>query len=86
MIHVRFATFSMTFFIDIGPSLASKIKSSKKHYSNFLKNSLSESMFINATNEREIEKIINSLNKNKALGPNSIPIKILKQRPGRYFI
>ena len=66
------------FFIDIGPSLASKIKSSKKHYSNFLKNSLSESMFINATDEREIENIINSLNKKKALGPNSIPIKILK--------
>ena len=35
-------------------------------------------MFINATDEREIEKTINSLNKNKALGPNSIPIKILK--------
>ena len=43
-----------------------------------LRKSVAESFFINPVQESEIEKLINSLNQNKSLGPCSIPLKILQ--------
>ena len=66
------------FFVNIGPSIAGKIPKSSKHFKNFLKNPIINSLFLNPTNINEIKKIINNLNNKKAVGPNSIPINILK--------
>ena len=54
------------------------ISFSHKHFSNFLKNRSNISFFISPTDKSEIENIISSLDSNKSVGPNSIPIKILK--------
>ena len=43
-----------------------------------LRKSVADSFFINPVQESEIEKLINSLNQNKSLGPCSIPLKILQ--------
>ena len=66
------------YFTNIGPSIASKIPKTSKKVSDFLKNRATNSVFFNPTTKNEIIKVISNLNKGKALGPNSIPVDILK--------
>ena len=54
------------------------ISFSHKHFSDFLKNRCSISLFVSPTNKTGIENVISSLDSNKSVGPNSIPTKILK--------
>ena len=51
------------------------IKYSHKHFSNYLLNESSSTIFLQPTDKEEIANIISSLNSNKASGPNSIPIE-----------
>ena len=66
------------FFVNVGSSLASRIPKGKRPFKTYLRKSVVNSFFINPVHESEIEKLTNNLNKNKSLGPCSIPVKILQ--------
>ena len=67
------------FFVNVGPDIANKIPPSKNSFLTYLNHlNVNDSIYLYPTDPTEIVKIINSLNKNKALGPVSIPITILK--------
>ena len=53
-------------------------KTSKHHYSKYLKNPNSNSFFITLTNNEEVLSEMKNLKKDKSSQPSSIPIKILK--------
>ena len=48
------------------------------NYKDYLENSVTNSFFLKPTNEEEVNSIIKQMKTNKAIGPNSIPTKILK--------
>ena len=50
---------------------------SHKHFSDYLSNESSSTIFLQPTDKEEIANSISSLNSNKASGPNSIPYRIL---------
>ena len=55
-----------------------KIPKSKKPFFFYLGNKIQNSFFLKPVQEEEIKKIVMKLNSNKSVGPNSLPIKILK--------
>ena len=65
-------------FRTIAAKTTSKIKFSKKHFSDFLKTKNLDTFFIYPATKEEICNIISSLNPNKTTGPFSISMKILK--------
>ena len=66
------------FFSTVAQKVQSKIKFSRKSFSDFLPPNIHESIILSQITEDEISKIISSLNSSKSTGPNSIPTKILK--------
>ena len=50
---------------------------SHKHFSDYLSNENSGTIFLQPTDKEEIANMISSLNSNKASGPNSVPYRIL---------
>ena len=66
------------FLTTVGSSLAKKIPKSKKSFLRYLGNKIQNSFFLKPVQEEEIKKIVMKLNSNKSVGPNSLPIKILK--------
>ena len=66
------------YFTNVSINVQSSIKYTNKSYSDFLPNIDINSIFISATDVTEVSNIISSLNLHKAVGPNSIPNKVLK--------
>ncbi|XP_065642786.1 uncharacterized protein LOC136074400 [Hydra vulgaris] len=66
------------YFTNIGKDVQATIPSSMNHFTYYLSNPFQKSYFIKPTDKHEISKIINSLDANKASGPNGLPVKILK--------
>ena len=67
------------YFSNTGPNLEKDIAPSLKPYTEYLHNvNVSSSFFMRPASQSEISNIIRDLDKGKALGPNSIPISILK--------
>ncbi|XP_065671749.1 uncharacterized protein LOC136089625 [Hydra vulgaris] len=66
------------YFTNIGKDVQATIPSSMNHFTYYLSNPFQKSFFIKPTDEHEISNIINSLDANKASGPNGLPVKILK--------
>ena len=66
------------YFATIAEKTKENINPSHKQFSHLLKNSDHNSFFLNPTSKSEILSVISSLDSNKSVGPNSIPIKILK--------
>ena len=62
----------------VAQNIEDKIPKIGKSFNDYLKNPKPNSIFISPTTEQEIKNIIKSLDDNKASGPCSIPIKILK--------
>ena len=60
------------YFASIAETTKRTIKYSHKHFSNYLSNESSTTIFLQPTDTEEIANIISSLNSNKASGPNSI--------------
>ena len=58
--------------------MQSKIKFSRRSFSDFLPPNIYESIILSQITEDENSKIISSLNSSKSTGPNSIPTKTLK--------
>ena len=65
------------YFVSIAETTKRSIKYSHKHFSDYLSNESSSTIFLQPTDKEEITSIISSLNSNKVSGPNSIPYRIL---------
>ena len=65
------------YFTSIAETTKRTVKYSNKHFSDYLSNENSSTIFLQPTDKEEIANIISSLNSNKASGPNSIPYRIL---------
>ena len=68
-----------TFFTSVAAKLNKKIMKAKKPFSHCLGQITDETIFLNPTTPADIESLINCIKANKAIGPNSIPTKILKE-------
>ena len=66
------------YFSNIALDIQSSIKYSAKEFHEFLPPLSIKSFFLSPTDKNEIISIISALDSQKASGPNSIPIKILK--------
>ena len=64
------------YFASIGETTKKSIKYSHKHFSDYLSNESSATIFLQPTDKEKITNNISSLNSNKASGPNSIPYRI----------
>ena len=65
------------YFASIAETTKKSIKYSHKHFSDYLSNETSSTIFLQPTDKEEMANIISSLNSNKASCPNSIPYRIL---------
>ena len=65
------------FFSTVASDIRAKIPPTSHHFSEWLKNSNENSIFLRPTSPNEIKSILQSFKKNKASGPNSIPQRIL---------
>ena len=65
-------------FCYVAPTIQSNINLNFKSFDQFLTEPCKESFLISPCTKNEILEIISSLDYNKAVGINSIPIKILK--------
>ena len=65
------------YFSSVAKKTKDNINYSHKHYSDYLSDKCKNSFFIHPTNKDEIADIISSLDKNKSVGPYSIPNNIL---------
>ena len=68
----------MILFHSVAPAIQSKIKFSCKSFNEYLPSKYYDCFTITLTSKAEIDVIISSLNSNKSISPNSIPLKILK--------
>ena len=67
------------YFVNIGPNIDNNIKNAKHNYNSYMSHVLqNETFFLSPVIPQEIFDIIQSFDINKSLGPNSIPIFILK--------
>ena len=66
------------FFTSVADKVRSTIPPSNRHFSDFLKNSNPNSIFLQPVSPEEVIKIIRSFSASKSSGPNSIPVRILK--------
>ena len=68
------------FFTSIAGKRFKNIPQAKKTFSSFLtKKKNTKTFFLSPTTAEEIEDVIKTFNLNKAIGPNSIPVTILKE-------
>ena len=65
-------------FTTIAKEIEAKLIAPNLHFSNYLSESVEETLTFRATNELEVTSIINSLNSRKAFDPSSIPTNFLK--------
>ena len=66
------------FFCNIPKEIEKKLIPPNKDFSDYLKDPASNIFYMSPTNAREVEQKLKALKTNKAVGPNSIPTKILK--------
>ena len=66
------------FFVTIAENIDKNIIHTNANYKDYLENSVTNSFFLKPTNKGEVNSIIKQMKTNKAIGPNSIPTKILK--------
>ena len=73
------------FFTSTASKLVEKILTSKKSFYIFLGRNKENAFFMSPTSTKEVEDIISSFYLNRALGPNTVQIKILKKISKRTF-
>ena len=67
------------YFVNVGSMVENKIPCSNISYTHYLKQiCINKSFYLRPATADEIHGIINSMDLNKSLGPNSIPIYIMK--------
>ena len=66
------------FFVNVASNISKKVPRTMKSPLDFLKNRIGTSFFISPTVPMEVADVINLLKSGKSVGPNSIPITLLK--------
>ena len=67
------------YFANVGPSIENKIPTSQYIYSDYLKDlRINHSYYLKPATYDEVAELILSLDINKSLGPNSLPVYIFK--------
>ena len=66
------------FFVNVADDIIKKIPMTPKSPLDYLTNRTSSSIFLSPVTSMEVNDIINILNPSKSVGPNSIPINLLK--------
>ena len=67
------------YFVNVGPTIDNKIPLSKRNFTDYLQNfTINHSFFLTPVIQKDVQEIISSLDLNKSLGPNSLPIYIMK--------
>ena len=66
------------FFVNVSQKVASAIPRTRKCPLDYLKKRNDRPLFLSNATPEEIETLINSIQEGKAVGPYSIPIKVLK--------
>ena len=67
------------FFTNIGNTVEEKIPKTNIHFSTYMKNKPSNSIFLEKVTDTEVKDLINDLNTSKSCGPYSIPSCLLKK-------
>ena len=68
-----------TFFTSVAANLNEKIVKAKELFSDYLEQTTDKTIFLSPTTPADTESLINCIKPNKAIGPNNIPTKILKE-------
>ena len=66
------------YFVNVADNIEKAIPRTSKSPMDYLKTSNPYSMFLSPTTKLEVEDVISNLDSTKSIGPNSIPIKLLK--------
>ena len=66
------------FFVNVADEIRKSIPKTPKSPLDYLSNRTSNSLFLTPVTFIEVNDLINTLNPSKSVGPNSIPIKLLK--------
>ena len=66
------------FFTSVAKKINKNIVKPKQTHLSYLGPENNNTIFLSPTLPEDIEDLISSMKKNKAIGPNSVPIKILK--------
>ena len=66
------------FFVNVANEITKKIPTTPKSSLDYLSNRTSSSLFLTLVTSMEVNDIINILSLSKSVGPNSIPIKLLR--------
>ena len=75
---VKMANLFDTYFVNVGSNIDKTIPRTTKSPTDYLKDRISQSMLLANVCPEEIQTIIHSLNTDKATGPYSIPVFLLK--------
>ena len=76
--QVEISNVFKNYFITIAKKGKESINTLHKHFSGFLKKRYQDFFFLSPTSKSEIQNIISSLDSNKSVGPNRIPLEISK--------
>ena len=67
------------YFCEIGEKLSSNIKRTTNNFATYLKNKICETFFLAPVMEQEVGRELLVLKPNKSPGPDSIPLKLIKE-------
>ena len=73
------------FYVNIGDMVDKKIPQAKSKFSDFLKNSVPNSIFLSPVDDQEISDMFSKIDGSKSCGPNSIPSNLLKEHAKAFF-
>ena len=68
-----------SYFVDIGPNLASKINATRGDFKQYLNEPFSKSLFLRPTNHQEILDIVKTLKSSASTGHAGISVNLLKK-------
>ena len=76
--HCKISNIFNNFYVNVADDITKKIPKTPKSPLAYLSNRTSNSLFLSPATQIEVFDLINILNPSKSVGPNSIPIKLLK--------
>ena len=74
----KMSNISNDFYVNVADGITKTIPMTPKSPLDYLSNRTSNSLFLSPVTLIEVNDLINILNPSKSVGPNSIPIKLLK--------
>ena len=80
------STSAIEFYVNIGNMVEKKIPQAKAKFSDFLKNSVPNSIFLSPVDDIEISAMLSKIDSSKSCGPNSISSNLLKNHAKAFFL